>query len=250
MAMTATRFLIPTEVCSTTDKDGTTVLHITRDKMYSVIGVGSLIWARLAAHEKGLTHAEIAGWLSSKFPELPRSQIECDVSRLLEDFERNGLVHTGGWSDRLGGPATITADALIRIGRRTVNALFRMKLDALAAFVGLGGINFVLKVMGFRFLYAVVKRWPLCGPQPNARGQAQQVCAALDRAATWYPRQALCLQRSAVAACLLRSRGLPAEMVIGCRKIPFKAHAWVEVNGEVVNDKKKVQDTYRVLDRW
>jgi hypothetical protein len=38
-------------------------------------------------------------------------------------------------------------------------------------------------------------------------------------------------------------------MVIGARQLPFKAHAWVEVAGLVVNDKSYVPETYAVLDR-
>jgi len=33
------------------------------------------------------------------------------------------------------------------------------------------------------------------------------------------------------------------------QRMPFQAHAWVEVEGKVVNDKPHVQDHYAVLDR-
>jgi hypothetical protein len=71
----------------------------------------------------------------------------------------------------------------------------------------------------------------------------------VTRAMTWYPKQAMCLQRSAVLACLLRANGIYAQMVIGCQKLPFLAHAWVEVDDQVVNDAKSVQETHKVLDR-
>jgi len=38
-------------------------------------------------------------------------------------------------------------------------------------------------------------------------------------------------------------------MVIGAQKLPFKAHAWVEVNEQVVNDKPYTREMYAVLDR-
>jgi hypothetical protein len=50
-------------------------------------------------------------------------------------------------------------------------------------------------------------------------------------------------------AYLLKSYGVPARMVIGARQMPFRAHAWVEVNGRVVNDKPYVREMYAVLDR-
>jgi hypothetical protein len=38
-------------------------------------------------------------------------------------------------------------------------------------------------------------------------------------------------------------------MVIGAQQLPFKAHAWVEVDGHVVNDKPYVPEMYAVLER-
>jgi hypothetical protein len=57
------------------------------------------------------------------------------------------------------------------------------------------------------------------------------------------------LQRSAATACLLRRYCVEAHMVIGAQQMPFKAHAWVEVGGRVVNDKPYVAEMYSVLDR-
>ncbi len=68
-------------------------------------------------------------------------------------------------------------------------------------------------------------------------------------ACIWYPKQVLCLQRSAVAVTMLRRYGIPAEMVIGAQRLPLKAHAWVEVGGRVVNDKPEVQSDYLVMER-
>jgi hypothetical protein len=48
---------------------------------------------------------------------------------------------------------------------------------------------------------------------------------------------------------LLRKQGVDARMVLGAQKIPFQAHAWVEVNGHAVNERSDVQATYSVWDR-
>jgi len=50
-------------------------------------------------------------------------------------------------------------------------------------------------------------------------------------------------------ACLLKRYGVPAQMIIGAQQVPFKAHAWVEVDGRVVNDKAYMRELYAVLDR-
>jgi len=77
----------------------------------------------------------------------------------------------------------------------------------------------------------------------------QRVCQAMDLACIWYWKQALCLQRSSALACLLKRYGVPAQLVIGAQQMPFRSHAWVEVDGRVVNDKPYVSEVYAVLDR-
>jgi hypothetical protein len=100
----------------------------------------------------------------------------------------------------------------------------------------------------FSALYEAVRR---CRIQPRAasQGTVERVCMAIDLACIWYWKEALCLQRSAATACLLRRYGVAAEMVLGAQRLPFKAHAWVEVGGSVVNDKPYVREIYGVLDR-
>jgi hypothetical protein len=39
-------------------------------------------------------------------------------------------------------------------------------------------------------------------------------------------------------------------MVTGAQVIPYKAHAWVEIQGEVVNDKPYMLEIYEVLERY
>jgi len=85
-----------------------------------------------------------------------------------------------------------------------------------------------------------------CRPAPNV---AELVCNAVNRACVWYPKRVLCLQRSAVTTCLLRLYGVPARMVMGAQSTPFQAHAWTEVDGSVVNERREVEKVYAVLER-
>lgn len=100
----------------------------------------------------------------------------------------------------------------------------------------------------FEALYERVRRFPVrkVTPPENA---VERICSAMDMASIWYWKEALCLQRSAATACLLRLHGVPAKLVIGAQQLPFKAHAWVEVDGRVVNDKPYMHEMYVVLDR-
>jgi Transglutaminase-like superfamily len=100
----------------------------------------------------------------------------------------------------------------------------------------------------FRAVYDKVRRYPV-GKKVQPPDAIEQICAAVDMACVWYWKEALCLQRSAATACLLKHNGVSAQMVIGVQQMPFKAHAWVEVDGHVVNDKPYTPAMYAVLDR-
>lgn len=122
------------------------------------------------------------------------------------------------------------------------------RLTALGAFCTLIFVDLVMKLAGFNRFHDLVRRWPT-RDQSTDRETAERICTAVDRAATYYFKRAWCLQRSATATCLLRWNGVPAELVIGVQKAPFYAHAWVEVEGRVLNDHPIVQDRYTVLER-
>lgn len=107
--------------------------------------------------------------------------------------------------------------------------------------------DFYLARGDFAALYETVRKYPLGRPVPGL--DAQQICSAVDMACIWYWKEALCLQRSSATACLLKHYGLHAQMVIGAQQMPFKAHAWVEIDGCVVNDKPYTPEMYAVLDR-
>ena len=99
----------------------------------------------------------------------------------------------------------------------------------------------------FKALHSTVKHWKVAD-NPADEDTIDRVCRAVNYACVWYPKQALCLQRSFVTTYLLRKHGVPAQMVLGAQKLPFKAHAWVEVNGRAVNERSNVQ-AYGVWER-
>lgn len=76
---------------------------------------------------------------------------------------------------------------------------------------------------------------------------AGRICHAVDLAAALYFKPVLCLERSAATVCLLKKHGFAAQMVIGVQQLPFLAHAWVELDGQVLNDKPYVPEIYLEL---
>jgi hypothetical protein len=100
----------------------------------------------------------------------------------------------------------------------------------------------------FDSLYKKVRNYPIRNKAASP-DTLERICSALDMACIWYRNEVLCLQRSAAATCLLRKYGISAHLVIGTQQMPFKAHAWVEVGGRVVNDKEYVHELYARLDQ-
>jgi len=248
----STRFIVSSDVCSSSDKDGSTILSVEKGLLYSIIGVGSLVWTKLTACPEGLTLDVIVNSIRADFKDVPQQQIKRDVESLLNQLSQKGIVQANdGKTRQIAGVAQTWFDTVVEfLARASVNILLKLRLTAIAAFLELALFDLTLKVGGFRGLHRVVKRWPTVKNGDVNSDAVERVCAAVDRAAIYYLKHALCLQRSAVAACLLRSHGVPAQMVIACRKFPFKGHAWVEVGGEVANDNKKVQAFYHsVLER-
>jgi Transglutaminase-like superfamily len=123
-----------------------------------------------------------------------------------------------------------------------------MSFLVLRAYLKLIHFDLYLARGNFAALYEKVRRYP-AGKQASPPDAVERICSAIDMASIWYWKEVLCLQRSAATACLLKKYGVPAQMVIGAQQMPFKAHAWVEAGGRVVNDKPYVPEMYQVLDR-
>ena len=123
-----------------------------------------------------------------------------------------------------------------------------MRLMVLKAYAALIAFDLYLSKGNFGALYDRVRLCPLRDRTPQP-GTVESICAAMDTACIWYRKEVLCLQRSAATAYLLKKHGVTAQLVIGAQQKPFKAHAWVEVGGRVVNDKPYMPEIYGVLDR-
>lgn len=122
--------------------------------------------------------------------------------------------------------------------------------DVLLVLEALGGLALfdLLARRGFARVHGFTRALPVAGEARDPETVAR-VCRAVEEACVWYVKRAFCLQRSTVATWLLRRRGVAAELVIGYRPMPVDSHAWVEVGGQVVNDRPQYQKFFHVLDR-
>lgn len=123
-----------------------------------------------------------------------------------------------------------------------------MRFLVLRAYLKLILFDLYLRRGSFNALYEKVRDYP-CSTYESEVNTIERICAAVDMACIWYLKKVRCLQRSAATTCLLRRYGIRAEMILGAQQVPFKAHAWVEVTGRVVNDKSYTPEIYQVMDR-
>jgi hypothetical protein len=109
-------------------------------------------------------------------------------------------------------------------------------------------VDVVMRRHGFPKLYDGVRR-------SQVNRSRRTVCDAgalshiMDVACVLYFNQVLCLQRSAALTLLMRRYGFEAKLVVGTQLFPFLAHAWVEWNGDVVNDSADRVQHFHVLER-
>lgn len=227
---------INSEVRSTVGKDGAVLLDLHKGVYHSLNTLGTKVWVGL---EEGLTFSELLDRLNGVFA-VSQEQLSRDIESFIFELEKKRLIRS-----------LPDSSTKVLIGSRPDRGgALRQKADTLIAFTGLVCFDVALKALGFRVFYKFVKRWPTRKRRSPRHNEVRRICAAVDRAANYYFKHAWCLQRSAVGVCLLRLRGFPAELVIGARKTPFYAHAWLEMDGEVLNDDQEtIRSLFGVLER-
>jgi Transglutaminase-like superfamily len=215
---------------------------------------------------------EIVGTLEEQFQainaegelhyEVPHEKLREDTFRFLEKMLSLGLLQVSrnsrgqqfysisagvsGTTSTREGASEETTDTP---AEEVVDNISLSPRETFSAFLALMAFDLLLKFAGFQYLIKKVERWPTSEPRSTDREICRRVRAMVDRAQMYYPKKAMCLQHSAVVTCLLRRRGVPAEMVLAAQEFPPKAHAWAEVLNEVVNDSPGVKTKYRELRR-
>lgn len=110
-------------------------------------------------------------------------------------------------------------------------------------------VDLLMRFRSLQAVHSLVRDQTVAGRVAETKPEVEAICHSVDLACVFYVRPVLCLQRSAAATILLRRCGWDARLSIGAQVFPFKSHAWVEVDGRVVNDKPYVQQIYSVLER-
>ncbi|WGV60416.1 lasso peptide biosynthesis B2 protein [Brevibacillus brevis] len=70
----------------------------------------------------------------------------------------------------------------------------------------------------------------------------------IDKVCRLYPFEAQCIHRSFLGYRFLREKlGFPVELVIGVKKYPFSAHAWLMFQGFNVNESEEYTSEFQVI---
>jgi transglutaminase superfamily protein/coenzyme PQQ synthesis protein D (PqqD) len=253
-------------------KDGTVLLSTAEDRICKLNGVGALTWMTLEDIRHSASLDRVVSALEDRFEsinaegelryEVPREQLRSDTACFLRKLAAMALLRIE--KDVDGEELySIEDDVSSTTSAPRSNDLQRVKVDnedpptniqfskreTFSAFLGLLAFDLLLKIAGFQALIKKVERWPTARPRTTDREVCRRVRGMVDRAQMYYPKKAMCLQHSAVVTCLLRRRGVPAEMILAAQEFPPKAHAWAEVLNEVVSDSPSVKTKYRELRR-
>jgi hypothetical protein len=248
-------------------KDGTVLLSIADDRICKLNGVGAVTWTILEDNPAGVAVEDVVRKLSAQFDainaegqlhyEVSPGQLRSDTTRFLKKMADMNLVvvevDSAGQefyyiNEGVSGTTSTQAEPISAEEKVLSLPIDRdvcpTKRETLAALIGLLAFDLLLKFRGFESLIKKVEHWPTAAPSAPELETCRRVRAMVDRAQMYYPKKAMCLQHSAVVTCLLRHRGVPAQMVLAAQHFPAKAHAWVEVAGTVVNENQSVRTKY------
>ena len=120
----------------------------------------------------------------------------------------------------------------------------------LRALLMLPVVDAELRVRGWRLCHSRLATWAkrrAKSPVPPGI-PPERVAWLVERAARNVPWPATCLRRSLVLWALLERAGVATDLRLGFRKTDevFEAHAWVELNGIPLNDRRDVRTRYQM----
>ena len=107
------------------------------------------------------------------------------------------------------------------------------------------GFNCTLKKYSERFRGIILKKEIINEKEIK---EIEDYLEVMDIVCAWYPRKADCIHKSFLGYRLIRKKyHLPVEIVIGVRKYPFAAHAWLQCNEVNFIDDKDETEGFKII---
>jgi hypothetical protein len=224
-AASATDFARPASTLRYAEVDGLWVLLDLTSATYKVLDdSASALWSILIGRAD---RDVVFGDLMRRF-DVGADQLAAELDDFAATCRRTGLL--------VDNPSVAVAGPPTHLGPR------RGVPRAVFALQCLVGTQRALTSRGFRDTYESYARIG----QPVPRGDLDAALTAFVRAENFFiSRRAPndCLIRSLALFRLLRASGFQVEHVIGVQRVPFEAHAWVELGGEPLLDDQATRFT-------
>lgn len=222
------RYHLSPNVLSARAGDAIVLMDRRRGTYHTLNEVGGRVW-ELAG--EGATEVEIVERLLDEY-DVARLQLEHDVRATLRQLVDDRLLAPGipsnpGTLERAPTPAPHVR----RATGLTVPSVFRCG-------VLMAWFKVLLRARGFLGTLEWIRRRiePLPAISEAGLETVKAVEYAVAMAGALYPGRAKCLEQSLTLYYLLRIQGVAAVYCQGVQPYPFQAHAWIEYQGDVIND--------------
>jgi len=200
--------------------------------------VATRIWELLS---DGHPPAGIADRLCVEYA-VPREQVTADVAAQIATFMHDRLIEPGTivHGIRLApGAAAYSSDGAVSPSATTGSVTARVRVPSvLRCEVTLARIKCLLQIRRFEgtiaWIRARVENIPATATVGLKRVRECEYAVAM--AGALYPGRAKCLEQSLTLYYLARRQGVAVRYCQGMQLYPFLVHAWVEYQGQVIND--------------
>lgn len=231
-------------------RSGGTLMDLSGNRYVALSPESALMWSGLA---DGRSQAHLVEQLAQT------KRLDCRAAvavfeRQLEYWQDARLVRHGEWMPQPlpqpklhpdAEPLEISEDAVARASLSVVR-IARLMLTEISYRRSLRNEGLARTLVR---LQRETRKQPCDDPAP-ARHATLRAYYALRRPYRQSGTAHDCLVRSLALTAVLRRKGVAADLCIGVIDLPFKAHAWVEGDGWVLNDKLSKRCQYTVIGRF
>lgn len=114
-------------------------------------------------------------------------------------------------------------------------------MKVIEAYIQIIVLFVILKLRGIRHYTKYFDPPPfLSNLDNNDEATLKSVKKGMNTAVRFMIFNSDCVYQSLAFTMMLRRRTIPAVVCMGVSSFPFKAHAWVEVNGVIVSDDDRI----------
>ncbi len=215
-------------VLSARAADTTVLLDPQRSTYFTLNEVGGRVWELIGA---GAAVPQVIEWLLDEY-DVPREQVEKDVTATLRQLFKNRLLTSEP------PPVATPVKRVSRSAGRSLKTTEHGIPTVLRCGLLIAWFKSLLRIRGFLGTLEWIRRRVESIPATTDAelGTVKAVEYVVAMAGAFYPGRAKCLEQSFTLYYLLRRRGVAAVYCQGVQPYPFQAHAWIEYQGEVVND--------------